>query len=197
VQSGNNPATMPVVGEGPIGSTVQDGFLTGSMIDTGPLRIAPAATLRPWVRYFWSAEVQGGPEPGSTVPGRWSLPSDSVSLAFTPPGPPAAVTAAQALGTAVAPDLFEDVRLTFDHPDLLNGGEFGAYRLRVYRTRPGEPQRVLAEHILSGAGPFAVSGMNTSDPADRVPAGTVWRLVLLDPLGRTSPPVDISSVVIV
>jgi hypothetical protein len=197
VQSGSNPANMPVVGEAAMGSTVEDGFLTGHLVDTGPVRIAPAATLKPWVRYFWSAEVQGDPEPGSTVAGCWSPPSDPVSLVFTPPGPPAAVITARAVGTLVAPDVFEDVQLEFDHPDTLNGGEFGSYRLRVYRLRPGEPQQMLAEHPLAGDGPFSVSGMDVSDPADRVPTGTVWRLVLLDPLGRASPPLAIDSVVTV
>jgi hypothetical protein len=195
VQGGNNASLMPIVGEAPMGTTLEDGFLTGSLVDTGPVRIAPAAALKPWVRYYWVAEVQGGPEPGSTIPGRWSAPSDPVSLAFTPPGPPVAVASLQAVGTEVMPDLFEDVRLEFDHPDTLNGGEFGSYRLRVYRQLPGEPQRMLTEQSLAGEGPFTISGMDAADPAHRVPVGTVWRLVLIDPLGRTSPPAEIDGVV--
>lgn len=194
VQSGSNPSAMPVVGEATIPPKVEDGFLHGSMVDSGPVRIAPSATLKPWVRYFWVAEVQGGPEPGSTVAGRWSLPSDPVSIALTPPGPPEPLTAAEARGTRVAPELFENVELRFDHPQTLNGGEFGSYRLRVYRLRPGETQEMLAEHNMAGDGPFTVSGMNASDPTDQVPAGTVWKLVLLDPLGRASSPAEIISV---
>jgi hypothetical protein len=47
---------------------------------------------------------------------------------------------------------------------------------------------------MAGVGPFTVSGMNASDPTDQVPAGTVWKLVLLDPLGRASSPAEIISV---
>jgi hypothetical protein len=189
------PRMMPLLAEeGLLGPTGEDGFQTGSLTDQGPLAIASEATLKPWVRYTWVAEAQGAPEPGSAVAGRWSAPSDPVTLALTPPSAPEPVTSAEAFGTEVAPGVFEGVEIEVHHPESMNGGDFGDYVLRVYRAQPGEAQASLGDTPLAGDGPFTVSGMVRGDPADQVSAEVRWRLVLLDPLGRASAPVEITGV---
>jgi hypothetical protein len=162
--------------------------------DGGPVEIAPTAQLRPWTRYSWVAELQGAPEPGATetIAGRWSRPSAPVGFVLTPPDPPAPVTAATARGTAY-PDGIGDVVLTFEHPDDLDGGSLGTYRVVVIRTRPGAPPERLGEQHVRGPGPFTVPGTRSAD--DRVTADTGYRLTLLDPLDRESAPYPVTEVV--
>jgi hypothetical protein len=186
---------MPLLrDEGTLAAPNGSDFQTGTHLDSGPLQIADTVKLKPWIRYTWVAEAQGGPEPGSTVPGRWSAPSDPVTLALTPPTAPVAVQNIVAAGAEVAAGVFEDVEITCEHPDTLNGGDFGSYVLRLIRTRPGEAPVSLGEKTLVGEGPFTVSGMDPSATADQVAADTSWRLVLVDPLGRASAPAEIVGV---
>lgn len=186
----NDPFLMPVVKEEPVATEEEDGFLVATVEDAGPLVIAATADLQPWVRYFWVAEVQGAPEPGSSIPGKWSPPSDPAVFAFTPEGPPSAPTNIVVTGAATGSE-FTDVTIEFETSDTMNGGEFGVFAARVYRQLPDGPMELFAEPQLAGDGSHAVEGSAT---AESVPADTTYRLVIVDPVGRTSAPVQISGV---
>jgi hypothetical protein len=182
---------MPVVATGlPMGEPGADGRQRAETRDHGPVLISSEARLKPWVRYFWVAEAQGDPAPGSVasgraVPGAWSAPSDPVSLLLVPPQPPEAVEALSAAGTSVGGPDRVGVVLAFDYPRIITGGEMGPYRLRIARRVPDGAFEVLSEGEFGGTEPpYEVSGMRPGDAADQVPAGTLYRLVLIDPLGR-------------
>ncbi|MGQ3075948.1 MAG: hypothetical protein ACT7A5_33135, partial [Ferrovibrionaceae bacterium] len=68
----------------------------------------------------------------------------------------------------------------------LAGGALGPYKLRVMRRDPGAPLRVLGEMVVEGDGPYSVSGMDPANAADEAPTGSVYRLVVIDPIGRES-----------
>lgn len=189
----DDPLRMPVVTTTEV-TPAESGAATVVRTDDGPVEVAPAAQLRPWTLYSWVAEVQGAPEPGATdaIAGRWSRPSAPVGLVLTPPDPPAAVTSVTARGTA-HPDGIGDVVLTFEHPDDLDGGSLGSYRVAVLRTRPGAMPERLGERHVRGSGPFTVPGTRGAD--DRVTADTQYRLTLLDPLDRESAPYTVTEVV--
>jgi hypothetical protein len=182
---------MPVVGLGAMGAPDAKGRQTALYVDQGPVQISPGAKLKPWLRYYWVAEAQGAPAPGSVaagrpVPGAWGSPSDPVSAMLVPPQPPAAVTALAAAGTAGAGGGFVGVLLAFTHPHGLAGGALGPYKLRVMRRDPGAPLRILGVVELEGEGPYSVSGMDPSNAADEAPTSSVYRVVVIDPIGRES-----------
>lgn len=192
---------MPVVREGAMGAVDDDGRQLAVTDDAGPVQIADDATLKPWVRYHWVAELRGAPAPGSgviepgadpdapenrPVRGLWSRPSEPVSLILIPPEAPAAATALAASGTALADGGFTAVTLAFEHPHGLSGGAVGSYRARVERRLPDALMRALAEIEIAGEGPYAISGDDPGAPGVSVPSGTAYRLVLIDPLGRES-----------
>ncbi len=186
-------ARMPVVTTGTMGAPDDEtGLQTAVHRDDGPLVIAETAELRPWARYSWVAEGQGAPESGSVaagrpVPGRWSSPSDPVSLILVPEGAPAPVTVEEITGTAT-PDGLADVALTVSHPDELTGGPIGAFTLRLARRpAPGSPLTMLREQDVYGAGPHEVSGLAADDAGEVVPVGAEYVVELVDPVGRVSP----------
>jgi hypothetical protein len=193
----SNITQMPIVSTGAMGVVGDDGFQIGTLSDVGALVISPTTLLKPWAQYTWVAEVQGAPEPGSSPPkpGRWSAPSDPVTLAFVPPLAPATVINLTAHGTNTLSG-FENVRLRFNHAEDLSGGSFGSYRVQIYRIRPGETaMKLLSEVNVSGMGPFEVSGIPAvGGPVDHSPASTIWRLIVLDPIGRASAAVDVTTV---
>ena len=183
---------MPVVGTGSMGPVGDDGKQHGTCHDAGPVLISTSATLRPWVTYTWVAETQGDFAPGSVaagrpVPGAWSGPSDPVSVMLVPPRSPEPVETPAASGTPVGGGEHTGVTVSFTHPRVLSGGMAGTYRVRVARRAPGGSLVLLAEVALDGgSGPYSVSGMRAGDASDQVASGTVYRLVLIDPLGRES-----------
>ncbi|MEL6893632.1 MAG: hypothetical protein AAFP84_18715, partial [Actinomycetota bacterium] len=193
-----NPLRMPVVTTRAITTDEADAAQV-ELPDAGPVEISPAATLRPWTSYSWVAEVRGPDEPGSNPPiaGRWSRPSAPFGMLLTPPDPPAAITGATASGTATIGGA-TDVVLEVEHPEHLDGGTVGPYRLVVIRTVPGRPAERLAEQELSGPGPHVVPGTRPADGADVdvVTADTTYRLTLIDPLGRPSPTLSVDGVTI-
>ncbi|MBP6006377.1 MAG: hypothetical protein KA740_01655 [Rhodoferax sp.] len=180
---------MPVVALGAMGAPDAKGRQTSRYLDQGPVQISATAKLKPWLRYFWVAEAQGAPAPGSVeagrpVPGVWGSPSDPVSVMLVPPQPPAAVTGLAAHGSSPAIGGFTAVQLSFGHPHGLAGGELGAYKLRVMRRDPGAPLRNLSETTVEGDGPYTVGGMDSTNAADIAPVGSLYRVVVIDPLGR-------------
>jgi hypothetical protein len=188
---------MPIVSMGVMGAAGDDGFQIGTLNDTGALVISPTTQLKPWAQYTWAVEVQGAPEQGSNPPkpGRWSAPSNPVTVAFVPPLAPAPVTNLTARGVNTLSG-FENVKLRFTHAENLSGGSFGSYRVQIYRIRTGETaMKLLSEVNVSGTGPFEVSGIPPSGgPVDHSPAGTIWRVIVLDPIGRASVAVDVNTV---
>ena len=182
---------MPVVGTGPMGPVEADGRQRAEVPDAGPVQISATARLQPWVRYHWVAEAQGDFAPGSVaagrpVPGAWSAPSEPVSLMLVPPAPPGPPLAPAASGAAAGAGSYGDVEIAFDHAERLAGGAMGAYRVRVERRAPGGAMESVGT-VDVGPAPYRVSGMRADDPADLVAAGTVYRLSIVDPLGREGP----------
>ena len=96
------------------------------------------------------------------------------------------------------------VEIRWEHPDPLRGGSLGGYQLDLYRQLPGEPERFLTS-ISADAAPSA-GGRNPDrtgqfhfldEPeagADPIPPGTSYRVVLMDPIGRASPPSAVAGV---
>ena len=182
---------MPVVALGAMAAPDNKGRQTGLFVDTGPVQISATAKLKPWLRYYWVAEAQGAPAPGSVaagrpVPGTWGSSSDPVSVMLVPPLPPAAVTALAASGSAGAGGGLVGVTLAFTHPHGLAGGALGPYKLRVMRRDPGASLRVLGEVSIEADAPYSIDGMDPANAADEAPAGSVYRLVVIDPIGRES-----------
>ncbi|HJZ59668.1 MAG TPA: hypothetical protein VKE74_32290, partial [Gemmataceae bacterium] len=178
---------MPVVGTGtlpPPNGEPQEVVV----FDAGGSEIDPAGAIQPWLTYSWRVEVRGAAEPGGPS-GRWGTPSVPASATFVPPGPPeeAVNVTATRLSDGSAEVLWE-------HPSPLTGGPAGPYRLDVYRQRPGKREERAAS-ISADAGPTA-GGRNPDrtgpfhylDPADQSPAGTCYRVIVLDPIGRPSRP---------
>ncbi|WP_289019758.1 hypothetical protein [Desulfobacter postgatei] len=193
----HNPWKMPIVETGalsPVDET--SGQQTAEYRDTGPVQIASTARLKPWVRYSWVAEVQGTPESGSAaagkvIPGRWSQASDPVSLVLVPDNPPDALNL-DSVSHVPAAGGFGDVEITLTHPETLDGGAIGDFRLRVMRRlTKSSPLENLREDVLAGSSPFTISGLR--DPAETIPADTEYQLQLIDPLGRSS---DITHVIV-
>lgn len=185
---GSDPLRMPIVATGPIDPRgADDRQHVEGIVDAGAVVIAPTAKLQPWVRYHWVAEVQGAPAPGSeaagrAVPGAWSAPSDPVSLILVPPLPPEPVARLRVEATPVGAN-FTAVSLVFGHKHGLSGGASGTYRVRLMRRVPKASMETLSEAPIAGAGPFKLAA---GDPADEVPARTVFAVVVIDPLGRES-----------
>ncbi len=185
---------MPIVRSGPISETVEGTPVVAEVTDDGPLDIAPAALLLPFVRYTWIAEIQGETAPGSAAAGRpvaglWSEASDPVSLVLIGDGPPEAAENLDAQGT-LGTDGISGVALSFETAVPLAAGEAGSFRARAFRQQPDGPLETLPETEISGLGPFKISGVPINAAAAGVPPGTRYRLVIVDPLGRESPPAE-------
>lgn len=156
------------------------------IVDDGASILGPSSgTLRPWTQYHWTVEVRGDAELGGGPTAAWSTPSAKTSLLFVPPAPP---VAAQITGAKVGPD-FE---LRWTVPDPLAGGHVGQYQLELYRKKPGEHERRLA--VVSADAPDANGGRNgdVTQPYHYLdaapPVGTMYRVIVRDPAGRTSLP---------
>jgi hypothetical protein len=180
---------MPIVSTGVMDEIGSDGRQRAEFTDAGPVQIASTAKLLPWVRYHWVAETQGATAPGSEaagrpVPGLWSQPSDPASLVLVPPQSPEAVSDLAVSGTPIGDGTFVDVKVTFTHPRALLGGLLGNYRARLERRVPNRAMEMLLDEPVAGAGPFSMNGMRDGDVADAPPADTVYRVVIIDPIGR-------------
>ena len=158
--------------------------------DTGGNELQSPGVLLPWTAYSWAVEVRGAPEPGSSVPGEWSPPSAAVTTAIIPPGPPTAPQDGQWDGA---------LAVSFTHPDPLRGGSMGAYAIDLYAQPPGGHMAFVA--VLS-ADATAANGGRQPDRSGRfgftlavAPAsGTIFRAMITDPAGRTSPPSAVVTV---
>jgi hypothetical protein len=152
--------------------------------DTGGNELKTTDLLLPWTAYSWAVEVRGAPEAGSSVAGEWSPPSAVVTTAIIPPSPPAAPEGGSWNGTD---------EVSFTHPDALIGGSIGAYVIDLYRQAPGAAMQFAA--TLSADAP-ASGGGRQPDRTGRFKfkfttapeSGTIFRAMITDPAGRTSPP---------
>jgi hypothetical protein len=107
-----------------------------------------------------------------------------VTTAIIPPGPPAAPQDGQWNGA---------LEVSFSHPDALRGGSMGAYAIDLYAQPPGAPLAFVA--VLS-ADAEAANGGRQPDRSGRFRftlalapvSGTIFRAMITDPAGRTSPP---------
>ncbi len=133
--------------------------------------------------------MQGAPAPGGGPVGEWSSPSPAVATTIMPPDAPVAVT-----DLAVTRDA-AGVHVRFRHPDPLSGGATSGYTVDVYRQLAGQSLRLLAS-LPGQAPPPAGRGSNVAGTFDVVDAdtdavaGTAYRVVVTDPIGRSSPPSD-------
>ncbi|HEY6212048.1 MAG TPA: hypothetical protein VIW45_07170, partial [Vicinamibacterales bacterium] len=171
---------MPVVDSGALV------FLAGGDMATALLE-SPAATdtpLAPWNRYAWRVEVRGAAAVGGGPAGEWSdasLPAMLVTVPEQPPDPATAVTAARESG---------GVTIRWQHVDPLRGGALGGYRFDVYRYA----EAVAAARVgtVAANAPPEHGGRNPDRSGEfhladvDAPAGTVYRVVITDPIGRTA-----------
>jgi hypothetical protein len=194
VVASSNTNAMPIVTTGEFDEVAPGVRQTATHLDSGGLAIAPAATLRAWARYFWVAEVQGAPEPGSVAAGtpaagRWSTPSDPVSVILIPPEAPDPLTV-NGVRTVPSGDGFTDVRVQCSHSESLAGGPLGGFAVQIARRdQPGAPLRTLTTVAVTGDGPWTLSVADPAAVGEVVAAGTQYLLQLIDPIGRISAPV--------
>jgi hypothetical protein len=84
------------------------------------------------------------------------------------------------------------VALTWQHADELRGGSGGHYMLELYRRVPGEDEQLLtsiaADATPAQGGRAANRTGNFSYTDSTSPIGSAYRVVVIDPLGRTSAP---------
>lgn len=182
---------MPIVGEGPVparpaGAAASQVF---DVIDTGSSPSGPRASLAAWLSYTWRVEVQGARAPGGGPLSEWSRPSAAVATTTMPPGPPEAVA-----GLGVTRDA-DGVHVRFTHPQPLAGGATAGYTVDVYRQLLGQPLRLLRslpgqEPPPVGRGAAVAGGFDVVDADPLAVAGTRYRVVVTDPIGRPSAPSD-------
>jgi hypothetical protein len=181
---------MPISGAGAVPASAP-GTLGQEfdVVDLGPTN-ATSAPLRNWVKYSWRVEVQGAAEPGGGPPGDWSQPSNPVSTALVPAGPPTAPVALAATAAGAG-----QVALSWQHPDSLLGGSVGTggYVCEVYRRAPGAREQLAhtvpadASPADGGRAPDRTGSFSYTDPGP-VAAGTSYRVAVVDPIGRRSAP---------
>jgi hypothetical protein len=160
---------------------------TAEFLDTGTSELQPTGNLRNWNLYSWRVEVRGAAEPGGGPNGEWSLPSPPANLTLVPAAPPLTATAVT-MGVVAG-----DVEIRCEHPSTLAGGSVGAYQLDLYQHLPNGLER-FAQSICADA-PVSAGGRNP-DRTGRflfkvtgpIPTGTRFRIIVIDPMGRTSLP---------
>lgn len=181
--SGADALSMPAV------ATLSPTSWPATVTDAGAMPWDGALRFAPWSTYTWRAEVQGGPEPGSSLPGLWSGASAPVSWRAVPP-PPVAATAGTATATAAG------IEVHFTSPDHLEAGSEGTYIIDVYRVTPE------GSAVESGAvGSYAAGAKRrpdgsylVEDTTPGVPVGTSYLVEVSDPLGRRSARVTVATV---
>lgn len=186
---GTDALSMPIVATGVL--PAPDGETVRIEISQG---IAAPNALRPWIAYFWRVEVRGAAEPGAvTMTGQWSSPSAPVTATLIPPTAPAPVENLTVTRTATADTL------SWTHPDpRLNGGAMGTYQFEIFQQKPGDRPRSIGK--LPATAPPSAGGRTTPTapftfavPIDATAfPGTQYRVVLSDPLNRTSSPVIVT-----
>jgi hypothetical protein len=176
---------MPVVAEGPVPPR--------PVGDPAPQVVAvvepggPRTSLSAWSRYTWRVEVRGPAAPGGGPAGDWSSPSPPAQAAVMPPDPPPGVENLSATRDGAG------VHIRFTHPDPLAAGGSTGYVVDVYRQLAGESLRLLRslagqEPPPAGRGADVTGSFDIVDDDASAVTGTLYRVVVTDPLGRASPP---------
>jgi hypothetical protein len=170
----------------PVVATVTSGAWPATVVDRGATPWDPTLRLADWSTYTWRVEVQGGPEPGSTVPGLWSQASAPASRRIVP-DPPGGVT----LGSATV--VAGQVEVRFSSVESLDGGPAGSFRVDVYRRTPdptagGPVGSYAAPELRQPDGSYLLR--DTVVP----PSGTTYVVEVTDPLGRRGPRVVVGTV---
>jgi hypothetical protein len=174
--SGADALSMPVV------ATATPASWPAPVTDRGATPWDASQRFAPWSTYTWRAEVQGAPEPGSTLPGLWSGASAPASWKVIPPAP-----GPVSPGTAVASAA--GVQLRFTSPNSLDAGGEGSYTLDVYRVTPsgsGVASAAVGTYA-AGAKRQPDGSYLIEDTTPGVPAGTQYLVEVCDPLGRRGP----------
>ena len=173
------------------GEAASDGPQTLVIEDAGGLSVPPSAVpLKLWSTYFWRVVVRGEPEPGSAAGGRevtapWSPASVAVSATLIPPAPPVPIENAGAVLSGAG------VRLEWQHADPLEGGRLGNYRFDIYRQLPRDRLTYLASLSADalaadgGRRPDRTGSFRFTDASGT--GGARYRIVVIDPMERTSP----------
>ncbi len=184
-----DPMHAPVIADVVLSAPDPDtGRQTAVVRDVGTALIAPTATLTPFARYLWAAQVQGAPESGSAIPGLWSRASDPVGLPTVPLAPPEAPVSGGFGGTAVAGGT-QDITLAISHPLGLQPTVIGTWRFEVLRAAPGDPWSTMAAGTIREV-PLVVAD---PVPGNITPAGTSFEVRLYDPVGRPTPALALVS----
>lgn len=182
-----DPMSAPVVAEWalPVGSGGQQ---VQTFRDIGRALIAPNAELTPYAPYRWFALVQGAPESGSSLPGLWSAPSDPAGLSAIPPEAPGPARLDRIEAQPV-PGGFRDLVLVVAHPFGLAPTPQGAWRFEAFRADPGEEWQAFAQ------GEVRQADLRIADPVTGgvTAAGTLFLVLLTDPLGRPLAPLEIEA----
>jgi hypothetical protein len=181
---------MPIVATGTIPTGTVGAPHEFEVIDIGSSQIAPGGALRPWVRYDWRVEVRGGPEPGGGPSAEWSQASMPAGVTLVPADPPAAATNLSVTRSTGGP-----ATVTWKHADPLIGGSSGGYQCDVHR-RIGDAPEALVATIEAEAPPSAggrsggtAGSFSWTEPTSPTPpAKAAYRVVVVDPIGRQSPP---------
>lgn len=185
-----DPMRMPVVRTGlvppPLNGDMQQVVLTDTNADANA--DAPGK-LKFWNTYMWRAETRAAKEPVTGAPeGEWGQASAPVSLTLIPPDPPQPVTD---LRIVVDPKT-RTLDVVCTHPVRLDGGAIGRYKLDVYRQRPGERETYLksifADAPPASGGQDSSGQMRIRDASSAIPRGTRYRIIVVDPMGRSSVP---------
>lgn len=187
----SDPALMQLVGGGPVpprpaGDAAPQVF---TVLDTGSSPSGPRTSLPAWQQYTWRIEVQGPPAPGGGPVGEWSTPSAPVSSSILPPDPPAPVA-----DVAITRDA-AGVHVRFTHPEPLAGGATVGYVVAVYRQLAGSQLRLLTSlpgqaPPPEGRGADVTGFFDVVDNDVEALPGTLYRVVVSDPIGRASTPSD-------
>lgn len=184
------PMQMPIVQNG-LMPLAQGDVQQVEIVDSNEAAPAGVPTkLLYWNTYYWTAEVRGGDEPGSSppIPTGWSAPSAPVSLTLIPPDPPDPVKNVTAQQTATPGEW----KIGCEAATRLRGGAAGRYQLDLYRKLPNDRERYV-KSVFADAPPAAggQDAQNRMSVVDFNPAGGAhYRLVLVDPIGRASAPSD-------
>jgi hypothetical protein len=78
-----------------------------------------------------------------------------------------------------------DMEIQCQHPDPLLGGSLGTYHLDLYKQEPGQQEAFVASVVGDSRAADGKFHIRVPGP---VLSGTAFRVIVFDPMGRTSPP---------